>query len=294
VVDGSITNSQSLNKYSYVQGNPVNLSDPFGLFPIDGETVKQILSIVGHSVLDVVGVFWDGADLINAYWYYKEGNEMMAMTYAVAAIPFVGSFVADSLKFAFVGSKYMAKAAKAAKYIEVGSKLVGYTAQATMGYVNTGYAAADVIAGVRNGTVTSEELLNLGANAFSTLLFTGAAIGSASTMTRMLKADGVGDSVRRIARESWLGNGGAAGKSSNLSGGFLELNLQFFAKSGSDISGGVGTSKGGSDLGNKRLYRVMSEGELSAVKETGLLRGGREQPHPADLSGRRDRALQLR
>ena len=34
--------------------------------------------------------------------------------------------------------------------------------------------------------------------------------------------------------------------------------------------------KGGSGLGNKRIYRVMSEAELDAVKDTGMLRGGRE------------------
>ena len=28
-------NSQSLNRYSYVQGNPINFNDPFGMSPND-------------------------------------------------------------------------------------------------------------------------------------------------------------------------------------------------------------------------------------------------------------------
>ncbi len=69
IVVGSISNSQSLNRYSYVQGNPVTLTDPFGLSP----SAKDIIMGAIHGLLDVVGcspeLIGMGANLINAALY---------------------------------------------------------------------------------------------------------------------------------------------------------------------------------------------------------------------------------
>ena len=79
-------NSQSLNRFCYVQGNSVSLTDPFGLCP-DGNGLAEVFmqqtaSIMGlassvmetgatdkrsfwHTALDLIGIVWDGADIIN-------------------------------------------------------------------------------------------------------------------------------------------------------------------------------------------------------------------------------------
>ena len=77
IIDGSITDSQSLNKYSYVQGNPVNLIDPFGL------CAQDYFSRAGHELLDWLGFIFDPADVINFLWYTAEGNAAMAAATAV-------------------------------------------------------------------------------------------------------------------------------------------------------------------------------------------------------------------
>ena len=98
VIEGSITNSPSLNKYAYCQGDPVSLLDPFGLSP---------LSTIGHLILDVAGfipVVGAIPDLINAAWYYAEGRNYEAVASLIAAVPGCGDVIGGSMKLGLKGT----------------------------------------------------------------------------------------------------------------------------------------------------------------------------------------------
>ena len=73
VVEGNITNSPSLNRYAYCQGDPVSLLDPFRLSP----QINLDWSGIGHGVLSLLGIIptvGSAFDLINAAWYFSEGE----------------------------------------------------------------------------------------------------------------------------------------------------------------------------------------------------------------------------
>ena len=79
ILTGSIGDSQSLNRYAYVQGNPVSYSDPFGLSP--SERLERAFQPV-HAVLNIMsiipGPIGGFADLSQAGLYLLEGNTGLA------------------------------------------------------------------------------------------------------------------------------------------------------------------------------------------------------------------------
>ena len=102
ILTGSITNALSLNRYSYVQGNPVSYVDPFGLSPVSG---KDIAHFVAHGVFAVLGsipgltgfVF----NSLDCALYISEGNITQAIFAGVCAASFGTAAVA--VRFGTVG-----------------------------------------------------------------------------------------------------------------------------------------------------------------------------------------------
>ena len=94
ILSGNIGNSQSLNRYCYVQGNPVSLTDPFGLCPTRAEVYKNRALKWLHTALDVGGFFWDGFDVVNVLLYHFEGRDTEAAITLLCLIPVMGNFLA--------------------------------------------------------------------------------------------------------------------------------------------------------------------------------------------------------
>ena len=123
VIEGSITNSPSLNKYAYCQGNPVSLLDPFGLSPQGSSSFgwHLLLDILGF--VPVVGIF---ADIANGFWYLAEGNYAAAIGSFISAVPMIGDTVG-------IFTTAITGCTKMAKIIGYGTKLFSRVGNMALG-----------------------------------------------------------------------------------------------------------------------------------------------------------------
>ncbi len=166
VLTGSILKSQSLNRYSYVQGNPVKLTDPFGLSP--DISWKGFV----HGALDLLGLIpgiGDVCDVVNAVLYAIEGNTREAFSSLVSSLPFLGSAVGGVVKW---GGRYTKTATKIAGAIEYTTRVASNTATLARGAYGTYVTGKKIYTDIKDGKGVS--LLDIG-----TIALNGATVAMA-------------------------------------------------------------------------------------------------------------------
>lgn len=181
ILTGTIENSQSLNRYAYCQGNPVNYMDPFGLEPCN------FFSGLGHTVLNLLGLIpgvGNVFDITNAIWYIAEGRWDKAFEAGIAAIPIFGNFMPDTGLF---------------RYIKRGLNLVSYGGTgflAGQGMWEDGQALREEMNSKNcSGWRIAGNIVGIGLNGVSLFLSGKGFIGETKALNEMLKADGVYDKL---------------------------------------------------------------------------------------------------
>ena len=132
VVTGDITNSSSLNRYAYVQGNPVNLNDPYGLSPelmaSDwGLSVMQGIYNIANFIVDLTPI-GTVKSAYNCYQAIKRGDTKEAIREGFSVAIDVVLFFTGG-KIIKKAEKVLAKGVKALKNIVKSRKAVSRTAK---------------------------------------------------------------------------------------------------------------------------------------------------------------------
>ena len=227
ILAGSLGNSQSLNRYSYVQGNPVSYTDPFGLSPLNGlftgtGLAHALLGLLG-CIPGPAGVVFDLADAA-VYAFVDHDMGMMALSLISAAGGSAAVIGGKFTKFAAgaadvaSASKYV-KMAKTARCVELGARAISNGAT----FLKTGVGAAANIETMkqkyRNGeAITRSDYAELGLNLLSCAISGTGMVGSLGKLGQMMKEDNVGRQMRAYAEKYALDNAGSVPNVKRMAG----------------------------------------------------------------------------
>lgn len=196
ILTGSLSNSQSLNRYSYVQGNPVSYTDPFGLSPVNGLFSNSNFAHAFFGLLSCIpGPVGSLASLADALVYALVDKDYgMATLCAMDAISFGLSKAAISL----MRAKKLTNTAQAlmttSRMLFTASSF-GMCAQATMA---TGFTMYNkyCIQGQKADGDTKWEILSLGMSTLGCVISGRGLSKSTKQMAELLETDGFLDALK--------------------------------------------------------------------------------------------------
>ena len=203
IVNGNLGNSQSLNRYSYVQGNPLTYTDPFGLSPEkDGGSIG--MNIV-HGLLDALGCVPGGVGIVanfaNAALYAVVDHD-----YGMAALSLVAGVTLGASKIVSMGGKL----AGHAKSIETIGKLVSNTASFAICAEQTVSSSAAMWNkyhenGAKLSGETALEILGIGLNVAGMAASGKGIVESGNRLGKMVKEGGTTNKMSKGISESGTG-----------------------------------------------------------------------------------------